>query len=261
MKKTTSLALLLTLLTAPAVGQSPLDGLSADELADGERLFKVHCARCHGIAGEGGEGSNLVRSRLKYAADDQALVDLLGDGIPGTGMPAMWTLDENQRTRVAAYVRSLGRLEPEEMPGDPVRGGEIFRTAGGCPACHIVSGAGNGVGPELTYIGDQRGRDYLRASLIAPADSQPQTGGYHDYLTVRVQAADRSIEGVRVNEDAFTIQVRDVNGAIHSFRKDELQSLDKVFGHSLMPGYGTVLSGSDLDDVVSYLMSLKEKTR
>ena len=67
-----------------------------------------------------------------------------------------------------------------------------------------------------------------------------------------------SVEGVRVNEDAFTIQVRDVSGAIHSFRKDELQAFDKVFGHSLMPGYETVLNARDLDDVVSYLMSLKE---
>jgi len=258
MKITTSLALFLTFVAMPAVGQSPLDGLSAGDLADGERLFRVHCARCHGMAGEGGEGSNLVRSRLKHAADDQALIDLLSNGIPGTGMPAMWTLDENQRTRVAAYVRSLGRLEPEEMPGDPVRGGKIYSETGGCPACHIVSGAGNGIGPELTTIGDQRGLDYLRASLTVPADSQPQTGGFKDYLTVRLRTDDKSVEGVRVNEDAFTIQVRDVSGAIHSFRKDELQSFEKVFGHSLMPGYGTVLSGEDLDDVVSYLMSLKE---
>lgn len=258
MKITTSLALFLTFVAMPAVGQSPLDGLSAADLADGERLFKVHCARCHGMAGEGGEGSNLVRSRLKHAADDQALIDLLGDGIPGTGMPAMWTLDENQRTRVAAYVRSLGRLEPEEMPGDPIRGAEIYRQSGGCTACHIVSGVGNGIGPELTTIGDQRGRDYLRASLTAPADSQPQTGGFKDYLTVRLRTDDKSVEGVRVNEDAFTIQVRDVSGAIHSFRKDELQAFDKVFGHSLMPGYETVLNARDLDDVVSYLMSLKE---
>lgn len=258
MKKTTSLALLLSLIAMPAVGQSPLDGLSAGDLADGERLFKVHCARCHGMAGEGGEGSNLVRSRLKHAADDQALIDLLGDGIPGTGMPAMWTLDENQRARVAAYVRSLGQLEPEEMPGDPGRGADIYRQSGGCPACHIISGAGNGIGPELTTIGDQRGRDYLRASLTAPEESQPQTGGFKDYLTVRLRTDNQSIEGVRVNEDAFSIQVRDVSGAIHSFRKDELQAFEKVFGHSLMPGYETVLNARDLDDVVSYLMSLKE---
>lgn len=260
MKTITTLTLFLAVFAAPALAQSPLDGLTADDLAHGEQLFKVHCARCHGIAGAGGEGSNLLRSRLKHAADDQALIDLLGEGIPGTGMPALWTLDENQRTMVAGYVRSLGRLEAEEMPGDPDRGAQIYRTTGGCPACHIVAGAGTGIGPELTHVGDRRGLDYLRASLTAPSESQSQTGGFMDYLTVRLRTNAGRVEGVRVNEDAFSIQVRDVSGAVHSFRKDELLEFDKVFGHSLMPEYSAVLAGGDLDDVVSYLMSLKETT-
>ncbi len=96
--------------SATAWAQSPLDGLTQADLAEGEKVFKVHCGRCHGIAGQGGEGSNLVRSKLKYATDDQALIDLLGEGIPGTGMPAIWTLDEKKRTQVAAYVRSIGRI-------------------------------------------------------------------------------------------------------------------------------------------------------
>ena len=75
----------LTILSLPALAwaQSPLDELTEADLAEGEKIFKVHCARCHGIAGQGGEGSNLVRSKLKYATDDQALIDLLDDGIPG----------------------------------------------------------------------------------------------------------------------------------------------------------------------------------
>ena len=60
---------LLAIFSMPALAwaQSPLDGLTEAELAEGEKVFKVHCARCHGIAGEGGEGSNLARSKLKYA--------------------------------------------------------------------------------------------------------------------------------------------------------------------------------------------------
>ena len=125
-------------------------------MAEGEKIFKVHCARCHGIAGQGGEGSNLVRSKLKYATDDQALIDLLDEGIPGTGMPAIWTLDEQQTTQVAGYVRTLGELEAEEMPGNPGRGKDIYQKSGGCPACHIIAGHGIGIGPELTHVGNQR---------------------------------------------------------------------------------------------------------
>jgi putative heme-binding domain-containing protein len=250
---------LLTILTLPlvALAQSPLDDLTEADLAEGEKAYKVHCARCHGIAGEGGEGSNLVRAKLKYATDDQALIDILGDGIPGTGMPAIWTLDEQRRTQVAGYVRSLGRLKPEEMPGDPVRGREVYQSSGGCPACHIVQGHGTGIGPELTYVGDQRGLDYLRQSLSDPAAAQAQTAGFKDYLTVRVESLQGQVEGMRLNEDAFTIQIRDISGTVHSFRKDELTSFEKVFAHSLMPEYGAVLSEKDTDDVISYMMSLR----
>ena len=83
--------------------------------------------------------------------------------------------------------------------------------------------------------------------------------GYHDYLTVRVVTAEGAYEGMRINEDAFSIQLRDVAGVVHSFRKDELLAIDKVFAHSLMPGYDSVLSATDIDDVVSYLMSLRSE--
>lgn len=259
MKLRMPLAILLAIAAAPAVAQSPLDGLSAGNLADGERLFRIHCARCHGIDGAGGEGSNLAKARLKYAPDDEALIDVIDGGIPGTGMPAIWSLDDEQSIRVAGYVRTLGQLEDEEMPGDPVRGRQVYQTNGGCPACHIISGAGKGVGPELTYVGDQRGLAYLRQSLTDPAAAQSQTSGYQDYLTVRLRTDDQSVEGLRVDEDAFSIVVRDVSGTVHSFRKDELTEYDKVFAHSLMPEYGAALSQQDMDDVVSYLMSLRSE--
>jgi putative heme-binding domain-containing protein len=259
MKLQILLAALLSVMAANAAAQSSLDGLSAGDLADGERLFRIHCARCHGIDGAGGEGSNLARARLKYAPDDEALLDVIGGGIPGTGMPAIWTLDEDQAMRVAGYVRTLGRIEHEEMPGDPVRGQMVYQTNGGCSACHIISGAGKGIGPELTYVGDQRGLGYLRQSLTDPAEAQSQTRGYQDYLTVRVKSDDASVEGLRIDEDAFSVVVRDVSGTVHSFRKEDLVEYDKVFAHSMMPGYSGALNEQDMDDVVSYLMSLRSE--
>jgi len=245
--------------TSICLAQSPLDALTPEDIADGQRLYRVHCARCHGIDGAGGEGSNLVRSRLRHAADDEALVELLRTGIPGTGMPGLWTLDEQQRTRVAGFVRTLGRLAAEEMPGDPERGREVYLSSGGCPACHIVDGQGTGIGPELTNVGDRRGLEYLTDSLTDPAATQSQTGGYKDYLTVRLRTAEGRVEGLRVAEDAFSVQVRDLSGRLYSFRKAELIEYDKIFSHSLMPDYESVLSDDDTRDVVSYLMSLRSE--
>ena len=244
---------------APGLAQSPFDQLTEGDLVDGERLFRVHCARCHGIDGAGGEGSNLARSKLKYATDDESLIDVIDTGIAGTGMPAIWTLDDAQKVRVAGYVRTLGRLDAEEMPGDPVRGADIYQASGGCPACHIIAGHGIGIGPELTEIGDQRGLAYLRSSLTEPADAQSQTSGYQDYLTVRVRSRSDRVEGLRINEDAFSIQVRDVSGTVHSFRKQDLVEFEKIFAHSLMPEYGAALPSQDLDDLISYLMSLRSE--
>jgi len=95
--------------------------------------------------------------------------------------------------------------------------------------------------------------------MVEPAAAQSQTMGYQDYLTVRVRTADGSVEGLRVNEDAFTVQVRDIGGVVHSFRKDDLTEFEKVFAHSLMPEYGAVLAANDMDDLISYLMSLRSE--
>jgi hypothetical protein len=54
---------------------------------------------------------------------------------------------------------------------------------------------------------------------------------------------------------AFTIQVRDAANRLYSFRKADLQTLDKEMGKSLMPDYKDKISGADLDDLVAYLAS------
>ena len=66
----------------------------------------------------------------------------------------------------------------------------------------------------------------------------------------------REVRGARINEDTFTIQVRDSNGQLHSFRKAELRQIEKEFGKSLMPAYKERLSASEVGDLVAYLSSL-----
>jgi putative heme-binding domain-containing protein len=233
-----------------------------DELiVKGESLFRTHCSRCHGRDGEGGEGSNLKRRRLKHATTDEELDEIIGSGIPGTGMPGLiW--NRGEVLQVAAYVRSLGQLPVEEPPGDHKRGKVIF-SGSACLSCHIVAGKGRAIGPELSTIGDQRGLSYLRDSLLTPAKaialgSAPLSGGYQGYLSLRLKTrAGQNIEGLRVNEDAFSIQIRDMSGQLLSFNKQDLESYEKRFGHSAMPE-AAALSAEDLNDLVSYLMTLRE---
>jgi cytochrome c oxidase cbb3-type subunit 3 len=241
---------------------SPIASQTGEDLADGQRLFRVHCARCHGMLGEGGEGPSLKRPLLGHAPDDHTLFEVIDQGIRGTGMPGTFGPNDTELWHIAGYVRSLGRLPPEAMPGDPEAGRVLYETRGGCGACHISAGHGRGVGPELTDVGARRNLEYLRRSLTNPDADYPMltsqlTGHTNAFLTVRLVSPEGEFEGLRVNEDEFSIQVRDLSGDIRSFDKRTLLRLEHAFGHSLMPGYDTVLSPKEVDDLASYLMSLK----
>ena len=152
---TCSWSLLVWAQSPPAL--KPLTKPAATDLARGRHLFEGQCARCHGIGGTGGFGPSLVRPRLRHAPDDQALVTLISDGIPGTPMGAEGDLSHHEIAQVAAYVRSLGRLPAERLPGDSARGKLVYAAKGACSTCHIIRGDGGALGPDLTDVGARRG--------------------------------------------------------------------------------------------------------
>jgi hypothetical protein len=65
------------------------------------------------------------------------------------------------------------------------------------------------------------------------------------------------VRGIRVNEDSFTIQIKDASNRFHTFRKTDLARLEKEFGTTLMPSFATKLSAGELDDLIAYLASLR----
>lgn len=246
----------------PELFESPIPAMTQEDLDLGQSVFQVHCARCHGMLGEGGEGPSLKRARLTHAQDDMTLYAVISQGIPGTGMPATWAPRPRDLWRVAAYVQSLGRLADEELPGDPVAGKLVYDNRGNCSSCHILEGVGRGVGPELSEVGLRRNRDYLQRALVSPDTEQPKTasairGTLNSFLTVRIVSELGTYEGMRINENEFSVQMRDLSGNIYSFEKAKLISYEKDFGHSLMPGYGAALNDAEVNDLVSYLMTLK----
>src|SRR5260370_935129 len=115
---------------------------SRADLLQGEKLFKVHCALCHGPNGEGGRGPLLTRAKLSRAPDDGALLRILEDGIRGTEMPGAGAMSDREIRQTAAYVRSLGKLMQSVVPGDAARGAEIYRGKGSCTGCHSIRGEG-----------------------------------------------------------------------------------------------------------------------
>jgi putative heme-binding domain-containing protein len=205
---------------------------------------------CHGQTGGGGRGPNLHRPKLNHAPDENALRKVISEGIVPE-MPAFWQMSDREVASVAVYVRTLGSAAAEPVAGDVSRG-ERFYKAKGCSGCHMIAGDGSGYGPELTDIGVKRSAAFLRESIVAPEAPVPE--GF--LLVELVISSGETIRGIRLNEDTFSIQVKDSSNVIHSFRKADLSELRKMRGKSPMPSYEHSLSAEELTDLVAYLAGL-----
>jgi putative heme-binding domain-containing protein len=249
------LALVGTLIVVPTAFSMP-------DAAAGRKLFAAHCAACHGQQGEGGRGARLTT--LTRASDDKSLFNIIRKGIPGTEMPPA-PLSNDEIRDVAVFVRGLRRDSTLPALTGGSRGAQIYRQAG-CARCHTIGVDGGVLGPDLSNIGARRPSDYLRRALLDPEADIPESFGEYrwytvipnNFLQVRVITQDgRAITGARVNEDAFSIQVRDVAGTVYSFWKEELKELHKDWGKSPMPSYRDKLTPAEIEDLVSYLASLR----
>lgn len=257
-KKTVGcLALLLTIALARTAGAQ-----SEADVKAGKVLFDALCVTCHGFEGTGGSGPPLNRPKLVNAPDDAALRAIISDGIPNRGMPRVRRTIESELRALVAYVRSLGRTAPPPARGNVQKGNELYAKLN-CASCHIVKGQGGSLGPPLTDIGALRGPQYLRQAIVEPAAALPAGTmvvpgrGYSEYLPVRVVMKDGAeVRGIRLNEDLFTIQLRDLSGTFHSIRKINAEVIRKEPNTSLMPSFAGKVSDAELDDLVAYLSSL-----
>jgi cytochrome c oxidase cbb3-type subunit 3 len=238
-----STVVLLSFLTAQA---NPAAAPKID-WAKAKRVFDANCAGCHGPEGVGGKAPPLAVAKLSRARTDAQLAEVIVNGIPGTVMPPSWHLGADVILAVA-YVRKLGAgATPPVVEGDVAKGQALFNSKG-CTTCHTI-----GYGPNLANIGARRPAATLRESITDPAAMVNEA-----FVPVRIVTREgKKLQGIRVNEDTFTIQVIEPSGRYSSFRKDSLAKLDKLLGESPMPSYKTVFSETELRDLVAYLSSLR----
>jgi metallo-beta-lactamase class B len=238
---------------------------NAADIEGGRQLFNGMCVECHGVGGTGADAPSLNRARLIHAPTDAALVRILEVGIPNTNMPRIRRFTDAETRQLMAYIRSLGRVAEAKLPGDPAKGAAVYKGLG-CAGCHIINGQGGNLGPDLSDIGFLRGAPYLKQAIVDPSAALPKgvmqipARGYAEYLPLRiVTKKGDEVRGIRVNEDAFTIQVRDQAGKFYSLRKADLELLEKQMGKSLMPSFANRLTAPELDDLVAYLASLRSE--
>ncbi|MFN7920155.1 MAG: c-type cytochrome [Bryobacteraceae bacterium] len=223
---------------------------SAADLEEGKALFAGRCAGCHGPKGDGGKGADLGVPMLPRASTDLALYRVVRYGIPDTEMPQT-LLSTKEVWQIAAFVRSLGQVKRDKVAGDVSNGERLVRAKGSCLQCHMLGMQGGLLGPSLTDVASRRSPSYLRSKLTDPGADLPETYRVADLTTKQ----GRKVSGVRLNEDTWTIQVRDAAGRIHSLSKDDL-SQRKVERRTLMPSY-RARPASELDDMVAYLSTLR----
>lgn len=92
-------------------------GTNPGDIVPGEKLFKEHCAECHGIHGEGEKAPAINNQELLNAATNGYLVATLTVGREGTAMPAWGTaaddhpsLTGKERQDIVAWIRHWQRI-------------------------------------------------------------------------------------------------------------------------------------------------------
>lgn len=161
------------------------------DLRVGRAAYLQHCARCHGIAGQGDgrdaprfypRPRDLTAGVYKFRSTasgssptDDDLFQTLTRGLPGSNMPDWQHLDEATRWQLVEYLKSLSprfqELPPQPVtmvpdPGpkgvDLAKGNALYEQLG-CAACHGSSGRANG--PSASTLTDDWGLSIRPANL------------------------------------------------------------------------------------------------
>jgi cytochrome c oxidase cbb3-type subunit 3 len=201
----------LPVFAAPAVlllagcGSSPgrpLQGsetLAPSEIQDFATLYSQNCAGCHGAEGRGGAAIALADPVYLAIAEDGSIRKVIGNGVPGTAMPAFVVsagglLTDKQIDVITTQIRARwsrpgalnGANPPSYTPksaGNVSQGEVAYKTR--CESCHGAGGHGGAKGSAITddsflaLISDQGLRTIVitgRPELGAP-DWRGDAGG------------------------------------------------------------------------------------
>ncbi|MDX1650170.1 MAG: cytochrome c [Myxococcota bacterium] len=238
------------------------DALS-EEVVRGLKVWeRYNCENCHTLMGEGAyyapDLTKIVEQRgapylESFMADPSLFYSAERDGrlMPDLGM------SQQEISDVIAFLRWVGNVDLNGWPPRPIlvagvsvrgmpgvegvrespepvlRGKAIFHEEAGCASCHAVSG-------ETTLVGSSM------AGIPQRARRRIESGAYTGEADTPAAYIRESI----LHPSAFIADA------------PEGRSFTTAGGQSLMPeDYGQRLSDEQIDDLVAYLMSLREDER
>ena len=162
--------------------------------------------------------------------------------------------------READLAKNPDPLAPFQVSlrgGDKDRGQKIFNNQPvlACVRCHkIGTESGGEAGPNLANVGLNNDRAVLLESILKP-NAKIATG--YDTIVLTLKSGG-SAAGIVASETADTISLRNTDNQLVVVKKSNIAKRDSA--PSGMPEiYGSILTKSEIRDVVEYLASLRSR--
>jgi cytochrome c oxidase cbb3-type subunit III len=226
---------------------------------EGHQLFETACAGCHGLDGRGGErGPDIATRQQIVQLSDTEIMDVLRGGRPAAGMPPFDSFGDAKLKALLLYLRSLqGKGSTAAIPGDPHNGKSLFFGTARCSECHMVQGKGGFLGRDLSFYGATLSPSDIRANILRTGESSTKA----NKTAVVTMRDSRKFTGVIRNEDNFSIQLQSFDGTFHFLNRSETAQTEFLPQPIMPTDYATTLKPSELDDIVSYLVTVARAQR
>ncbi|HEX9022020.1 MAG TPA: c-type cytochrome [Nitrospirota bacterium] len=155
-------------------------------VASGKWVWQKHnCNDCHTILGIGGYYAPDVTKVMSYR-DADWVTRFLKDPEkvwPNPRKMPNLHLQDQEASDVVAFLTWVNGIDTNDWPPKPMVAtavtsaapGEAIYKAQGCSACHMIAGVGGKVGPDLSFVGKRRDKEWIEDQLRDPKSHDPQS--------------------------------------------------------------------------------------
>ena len=218
----------------------------------GGSIFRAQCATCHGADAKGIDSIDAPDLTLLYTdsgTSDETVFSTIRNGVSGSIMPAH-TFPDAEIWMLVSYLRNIGLSGISTVvDGNPETGELLFLQ--NCSTCHRRGDQGGALGPNLSRITRVRSFEALINSVRSPSATIAR--GYKPVLVTTED--NEQVQGVIKREDAFSIQIMDIDQYLRGFSKSSLREISYE-QQSWMPIFSeSELSNQDLNNIISFLQS------
>lgn len=167
-------------------------------------------------------------------------------------MPPFGSLKPLEIKSVVTYLRTLqGSKRSVRLPGDPKTGKAIFFGNAGCSSCHMIRGIGGFIAPDLSAYAHEHAAEQIKAAITNPQERESANS-----IVTAITSDGQRYRGIVRNEDNFSLQLQSMDGTFHLLSKADLKSVERQPGSVMPSDYGSKLTPQQLNDLVSYLLSV-----